>query len=175
MFLALLCCSAGPCHAANSAPGEYQVKAVFLFNFAQFVTWPPTAFADPQAPLCIGVIGDDPFGPLLDDVVRGETVQQRPLIVRRIQSPAEISSCHVLFVSRSESARLDDIVRTAQAYAVLTVGEDDYFAVRGGMIRFVLERNKIRFRINAGAAKAAGLVISSNLLRSATIVSTGGN
>ena len=65
--------------AQTPRASEYQIKAVFLFNFAQFVDWPPGAFPDSTAPLVIGVLGDDPFGPYLDETVRGETVRGRPL------------------------------------------------------------------------------------------------
>src|SRR5689334_16419660 len=88
---------------------EYQLKAVFLFNFTQFVEWPPQAFADANSPLVIGVLGDDPFGAYLDETVRGETVNGRPLTVQRYASVEEASKCHVLFISHSEAARQADI------------------------------------------------------------------
>ena len=72
--------------AGAAAPTEYQVKAVFLFNFSQFVDWPPASFADGRSPLVIGVLGRDPFGATLDEIVRGETVNGRPLVVRRYES-----------------------------------------------------------------------------------------
>jgi hypothetical protein len=159
--------------AQTSSTREYQVKAVFLFNFAQFVDWPPAAFSDPQSPLVIGVLGKDPFDGALDDAVRGETVNARPLEVRRFKSVEEIRDCHVLFISGSESAHLDRILGALKGRNILTVGDTDGFAERGGMIRFVIEKNKVRFRINLDSAKAAGLTISSKLLRPAEIVTSG--
>src|ERR1700741_2837366 len=89
--------------SAQTASREYQVKAVFLFNFAQFVDWPPAAFSGADAPLVIGILCDDPFGPYLDETVRDEKVADRPLEIQRYRRVDEIRTCHVLFISRSET------------------------------------------------------------------------
>jgi hypothetical protein len=159
--------------AAVAAPTEYQVKAVFLFNFSQFVDWPPQAFSDARAPLVIGVLGADPFGADLDEVVRGETVNGRPLLVRRFRRVEEIKDCHILFIGGSERARLEQILQALQGRSILTVSDDEDFARRGGMIRFTTDKNRIRLGVNLEAAVTAGLTISSKLLRPAEIVRTG--
>jgi hypothetical protein len=159
--------------AQGSVAPEYQVKAVFLYNFAQFVEWPASAFPDSAAPLVICVLGEDPFGPYLDETVRGEAVQAHPLIVQRSSRVEEIRSCHILFVGRQEQDRLDEILDTLQGRSALTVSDADDFAKRGGMIRFVTDRNRIRLRINLEAARDAHLTLSSKLLRPAQIVRTG--
>lgn len=151
--------------AQTSISPEYQVKAVFLFNFAQFVDWPAKAFPEPQAPMIIGVLGNDPFGAYLDETVRGEKVKDRPLVVQRYRRVGEIKTCHVLFISRSETDRLEQILASVKGRNILTVGDAEDFALRGGMIQLVTEKNKIRMRINLEAVKAAGLTISSKLLR----------
>lgn len=100
-------CLLAPLVSAQAAAlQEYEVKAVFLFNFTQFVDWPPAAFPDAQAPLTIGVLGDDPFGDFLDETVRGEKSNSRPIVIRRYRRVEEVGPCHVLFISRSESHRL---------------------------------------------------------------------
>jgi uncharacterized protein DUF4154 len=149
---------------------EYQVKAVFLFNFAQFVGWPAGAFPDSVAPMVIGVLGNDPFGPYLDETVRGEKVHGHSLEVHRYRNIEEITTCHILFISPSRERRLEDVLGNLKNRAILTVGDDLGFARRGGMIRFVSEKSKIRMRINVAAATAANLTISSKLLRAAEIV-----
>jgi hypothetical protein len=165
---------AGPKAAAQPAVSrEYQVKAVFLFNFAQFVDWPAGTFPSAQAPLVIGVLGNDPFDGFLDDTIRDEKVNDHPLVVQRYQRVEQIGACHILFISQSESGRLDRILARLKDRNILTVGDEEDFARRGGMIRFVTENNKIRLRINMDAAKAAELTISSKLLRPAKIVTTG--
>jgi len=157
--------SSGPRLCGQTASPEYQVKAVFLFNFAQFVDWPPKAFPDAQSPLVISVLGDDPFGSYLDETVRGEKANGRPLAVQRYRRTSDIKTCHVLFISRSETDHLDQIFGSLRGRNILTVGESEDFALRGGMIQFIKEKNKIRMRINLEAVRAANLKISSKLLQ----------
>ena len=164
--------------AAAQAPlpppvAEYQVKAVFLFNFAQFVDWPEQAFKDDQAPIVIGVLGEDPFGSYLDEVVQSEKIGGRALVVRRYRRGEDVAGCHIPFVSPSSAAQLERVLADLHGQSVLTVGDVDNFCRRGGMVRFIKEKGKIHLRINVEAAKAAGLTISSKLLRWATIITTG--
>ena len=160
--------------AASAAPSpEYQIKAVFLFNFAQFVAWPAAAFADAQAPLVIGVLGEDPFGAQLDEAVRDEKIGEHPLQVQRYRRVDDIGACHILFISGSESGQLDKILARLKGRSVFTVGDTETFNRAGGMVRFVTENKKIRLRINVEAAKAVDLVISSKLLRPVMIFNSG--
>jgi hypothetical protein len=153
---------------------EYQLKAVFLFNFAQFVEWPPAAVPDSQAPLVLGILGSDPFGRILDETVRGEHLGARPFVVRRYRRVDDVEACDILFISQSEDDRLDEILTRLRERPILTVGDRDGFAARGGMIHFVTDKRRIRLRINLAAVQAAHLTISSKLLRAAEIVVPGG-
>jgi len=155
--------------AAPTAASEYALKAVFLFNFTKYVEWPATAFSDAQAPFVIGVLGDDPFGSVLDETVRGEKVNGRVLIIRHYSSKEEIKDCQILFISASEAGQLEQITATLKGRSVLTVGDFDKFTDRGGMIGLTMEKNKIHLKINLETAKAANLTISSNLLRVAEV------
>ena len=157
-------------HRRRYRSREYQVKAVFLFNFAQFVDWPVSAFAEESTPLMICVLGDDPFGTYLDDLVRGEQVNNRRLTVQRFRTPEDAKGCQVLFVSRSESGNLTKALASGREMNALTVSDVDGFAAQGGIIQLTTESGKIRLKINVIAAKALNLVISSKLLRSAEIV-----
>lgn len=159
--------------AYGAAPTEYEVKAVFLFNFTQFVDWPANTFPDPTSPLIIGVLGTDPFGAVLEDAVRGETVNGRPLMVRRYATVDEVAHCHVLFINLQAKERLPQVLQKMRGRSVLTVSDSSEFARSGGVIQFVTIDNKIRLQINLDAAKQANLTISSKLLRPARIVSTG--
>jgi hypothetical protein len=155
----------GDGRAQESQPTEYQIKAAFLFNFAKFVEWPPTAFAEATSPMVLGILGENPFGDDLERIIRGKTVNNRPLVVRTdFHSPGEATNCHILFISTSEKQRLPEILKGLRGASVLTVGETDRFTETGGMINFVVEGSKIRFQINDAAAKGAGLKISSKLL-----------
>lgn len=159
---------------AAAAPSEYQVKAVFLFNFTQFVDWPPEAFPGPDAPFVIGVLGKDPFGAQLDEVVRGETVNGRPLVVERYRNVTEIHNCNILFIGGTEAGHLEEILAGLKGRSILTVSDADAVGQSGVMIRLVTQSNRIRLRIDVGAAKAGNLTISSKLLRPAEIVGGGG-
>lgn len=153
--------------AQSAASKEYQVKAAFLYNFFQFVEWPPDAFPQAQSPLVIGIIGDDPFGSSLNEIVSGEKVNNRPLVIQHYHRPEEIKVCHILFVCQSESPEMKDLIAGLKNRNILTVSDIEGFTKAGGIIRFVTENNKIRFRINTEAARAANLEISSKLLRAA--------
>lgn len=148
-----------------------QLKAAFLLNFGQFVKWPPEAFTNDDSPVIIGILGADPFGPLLDELVRSEKVEKRRLEVVRFRRVEDIKTTHVLFIGASETSRIEEILRALDGKPILTVGETEGFARRGGMIRFLTENRKIRLRINLEAARENQIQISSKLLRPAEIVS----
>lgn len=174
MFAVLVCLAGATLLPANPAsPSEYQIKSVFLFNFAQFVEWPSSSFTEPREPLVIGILGEDPFGSYLDETVQGETTHDRPLVVRRFRLVEDIKNCHILFISQSEEARVEKILASLKGRRILTVGDCDAFAQRGGMIRLVTENNKIRLQINLDSVKAEDITISSKLLRPAEIVGNG--
>ena len=162
--------SASVWSATNPSTPEYQLKAVFLFNFTQFVEWPPAAFGDAQSPMSICVLGTDPFGPYLDEVIQGEKINGRTLLVEHIKQNDDIGRCHILYVSRSEEPRIEQILKQLDDHSVLTVSDIEGFAEKGGVIGFFTAGSKIRFRINVASAKRADLTISSKLLRPAEIV-----
>ena len=174
----ILCAAFGLTFLAHSAsaiaeaPTEYQVKAVFVFNFSHFVEWPSQAFTAPDEPFVIGILGDDPFGSRLDEAVRGELINSHPLVVRRFHHIDEVGNCRILFIDRSEGAQLSHVLAALDHRSTLTVSDVDGASEHGIMVQFVTENNRIRLRINVDSARAAGLTISSNLLRPAEIVST---
>jgi len=163
VVLALIAASlqAGP---DGTPVGEYQLKAVFLFNFAKFVEWPPQAFGDARDPFNICVLGDNPFGSSLDDAVRGKTVANRPIAIRLISSPQQARTCQILFVSASERKRMRGILEALQHCCVLTVGDTDDFTANGGIVQFKVRDAHVRIEIDAEAAQRANLRISSKLL-----------
>jgi len=158
--------------SAQAAPAaEYRVKAAFLLNFLHFVEWPPETFANANAPIVICVIGDDPFGDALEQTVEGEAVGQRRIVVRRARTIAEVPPSQLVFISRSEGGRLDDVFAAlGSATPVLTVSDIDHFAGRGGIIGFLLDRNRVRFEIDRSAAQRRHLKLSSQLLSLGRIV-----
>ncbi len=174
LFAFVLTCLVAVQAEIKTAPPskEYQVKAVFLFHFAQFVHWPPAAFSNPQQPLIIGVLGTDPFGDFLDAVVKGEKIGARPIVVKRCGKIEDATDCNILFVSGSDPRKMQELFQALKNKPVLTVGESDDFAQTGGMIRFATEDAHLRLKINLKAVQDADLSISSKLLRLADIVAS---
>jgi hypothetical protein len=168
LLLAVVCAACIFVYGGDSQTfKEYDLKAVFLYNFTQFVEWPPEAFANESAPIVIGVLGEDRFGGSLDETVRNEKVRNRRLVVQRYLRVEDIQTCHILFISRSETRRLDQILEKLKlrGKSILTVGESEGFTQQGGIIGFTTEQNRIRLRINMEAARMANLIMSSKLLR----------
>ena len=152
---------------------EYLIKAGFIYNFAKFVEWPSTAFSQPDSPIMIGVLGTDPFGSVLDRLVEDKKIGARGFVVKRYKwgkDLKDLKECKILFVSASEKAHIDEIVQAVKGLPILMVGETPGFAERGGIIRFTLEDNRVRFEINVDAAHQADLNISSRLLTLAKII-----
>lgn len=169
LFLTALAASK-PLPAQILSPQEYQIRAVFLFNFTQFIEWPTDAFPKKNSPLVIGVLGQDPFGNLLEETVHGEEINGHPLVVQRFSKVEEVETCHILYISLTKSDQLKHVFESLKNQNVLTVGDAANFAKQGGMIRFFTENSKTRIRINLKSTKEADLTISSKLLRLAEIV-----
>jgi len=170
--IAVLALSGLPVEAQVSR--EFQIKAVFLYNFAQFTEWPENAFPNEKSPIVIGIVGPDPFGPTLEETVRGETIQGHPLTVEHYARVADIKACHILFITQPEIRHIDDILKSVKEKPVLTVADTDGAASAAAIIRFVVENNKVHFRINPEAARAANVSLSSKLLRVADASPSGG-
>lgn len=164
--LVILALSASPARAAS----EQEVKAAFIYNFAQFVDWPSKAFESSSSSLVIGVLGSDSVAGALDQAVKNKTVNGRKLIVKRASRVRDLSGCQIVFIGRTEKARAGDVIDAVKGSNVLTIGETEGFARRGGIINFTMQDQKVRFEINVNAARQNGLQVSSKLLRLATII-----
>ncbi len=162
----LALCLASPVSAESSR--EYDLKAVFLYNFATFVEWPESARPPAGEPIIIGILGRDPFGTVLDGIVEGETLRGHPLEVRRYRSAEAALECHILYISASEAPRLAQVLRILKGTPVLTVADIPSFGDAGGIITFSTGA-RVQLHVNSDAAQEAGLSISSKLLRVATV------
>jgi hypothetical protein len=158
--------SAAAARAGDLLPGEYQVKAAFLFNFAKFVEWPSEAFPAPDTPFGLCILGDEPPDADIEFVLKGKKVGPREIHYRRLRTSQELGGCHLLFVGEAATYQLDAVPRDS----ILTVGEAAVFIRRGGVIRFLMEDGRVRFEINPDAALKSRLKISSKLLKLARIV-----
>jgi hypothetical protein len=154
-----------PPAVAAQRPAEYQVKAAYLYGFGRFVEWPAAAGGATDGAFVLCVLGEDPFGRLLDEAAEGAVLKNQPVSVRRIARVEEGGACDTLFVGASEQPRLPRILSVLDGRPVLTVGDSADFARQGGMIGFSMEGSRVRFTVNLAAAQEAGLMLQSELLR----------
>jgi hypothetical protein len=155
--------------SAQSLPlAEYAIKAGLLFNIAKYADWPPEAFSRPDDPIVIGVLGDDPFGELLDRVVRGRLVNGHPFVVRRAGAIAELKGAHLVFVSPARSHTAQECT-ALEGFRILTVGDTRQTALFTAF-NFAVESDKIVFTVDLERAARAGVSISSKLLNLAKAV-----
>ncbi len=173
LALVLTVCLALPPVPAQTSR-EYDLKAVFLYNFASFVEWPESALPAAGDPLIIGVLGRDPFGVLLDEVVAGEKLKGHPLEVRRYRAVDAAQECHILYISSSESWRLTQILRFLRGKPVLTVVDMPRRVESDAVITFTTGA-RVELHVNQAAAERAGLSISSKLLRVSSVVGWSGS
>jgi hypothetical protein len=166
IFILLLCAVTGT-SAKAAPPTEYEVKAAFIHNIAQYVEWPETARGGSALTLC--VLGQNPFDGALV-ALRGKAVVGKVWQVEPATRQSDLRKCHLLFIAASESANLDAILGGIKGAAVLTLGDSNGYAARGVMVNFYLEQNRVRFEINQAAALGGGFKISSQLLKLARIV-----
>jgi hypothetical protein len=142
-----------------STVGDAQVKAAFLFNFTRFIEWP----APSDGPLVIGVGGDVGFADIVSQTVSGRSVNGREFQTRRLALGDDPSGCHVVFVGVMRPHDASELLKRIRG-PVLTVGDTVQFLRDGGIVRFYVDNNKVRFEISRKNAEAAGLKISSHLL-----------
>lgn len=154
---------------------EYLIKAGYIYNFAKLVEWPASAFAQPDSPIVIGIVGTDPFGPIIDKVLEGKKVNGHSFVIKRLKPTADVKECHILFVGTSLGPHVADTIRLTRGTPILTISEIPGFADRGGIINLTLEQNKVRFEVNVDAAKQADLNISSRLLVLAKVIQQPGD
>ena len=154
-------------HPFDQITPAYQVKAAFIYNFSQFVDWPPSAFDGNQSPFVIGILGENPFGNYLEELVKDEMAGTRNIVIKKYRDVDDVRNCNILYINIPNAA---EAVRALHNKSILTVSDADNFARDGGMVRFVTQSNKIKLQINPAAARAVNISISSKLLRVADIV-----
>ena len=155
--------------AQETRPTEVQVKAAYIYNFGKFIRRSPDRGALPD-PFQICILGKDPFGPVLDSTVAGETIDGKKITVSRLSSQEAAGQCGILFIGASEEGRLAQILATALRLNVPTVSDIRNFADRGGMIGLVKQQDRIRFEVNLNTADQSHLLLSSELIKVATRV-----
>ncbi len=150
---------------------EYPIKAAFLYNFGNYVTWPEEAFSGPQAPFVVGIFGGNPFGDSLDRIAAAKRIGGRRIVFEELSADSSPDRCQILFITRKASrANVAAVLAKVRNKPVLIVGESPDFARRGGCVNFIVEGNKTRFEINPAEAKRRQLAVSAKLLSLARLV-----
>ena len=144
-----------------------QTKARFLDTFARYVDWPKETFTTSRNALVIGVLGEDPFGKLLDATLENRKFNQQPIQCARFQRVEDVRACQVLFIAEPDPSRLKQILVRLRGKNILTVSDADGFLDQGGQIQFVLDERRLKFEVNLDAVRKAGLDLDANLLRAA--------
>ena len=153
----------------TATASEYQIKAVFIYNFTHFVNWPERAFDSQYDSFVIGIIGNDPIARYVETAIANERVGSHVLRFERYNSIKEIDKCHILYVASKDPDEIKEILKSVEGKNILTVGDTPNFVRWGGMIRFYTEEGRIRLQINNTIAKEEELKISSKLLRVAQV------
>ncbi|PTY08170.1 hypothetical protein DB347_00865 [Opitutaceae bacterium EW11] len=149
---------------------EQELKAAALYQVLHFTRWPPERMGAPDSPLVVGVFGENRFAPLLQELVKQEKVSGHPVIITRCFTVESAAACHAVFVSGAEDRTTERLLAHMQGRGVLTVGDNELFAERGGSVCLTVRDDRIRVLVNLGAARRDGIVLSSKLLRLAEIV-----
>lgn len=155
---------------AQKAASIDDVKAAFVYQFANFVTWPDDVFTDPAQPITIGILGNETVAKVLRESVRDKRIGDRQIVVRELTTPQEALECQIVFLDPSDAARVDAYLAVLVGKAILTVSDDNNFTEEGGIIKLYEQQNKLRIEINVDEAARSNLTVSSKLLSLAKVV-----
>jgi hypothetical protein len=155
---------------AQGASTEAEVKAAFVYNFLKFVDWPSSSGPRPDRPLTIAIVGEGSVADATASLLEGKRVSVHPLHVVRVKPGSPLPEVHAVFITGAEQKEAQRTLARMAGAPVLTIGDDEHFAARGGMIGLYVEDRRVRFEVNTDAADAQGLRVSSRLLALARLV-----
>jgi hypothetical protein len=165
-----LSCGGQSVSAQDNGSLEKAVKATYLYKIGTFVGWPDFAFASPSSDVQLCIVGDDPFGALLDGAVQGQQVDGRTVVIRRMQIAESDSRCHIMFISGSSAQSVEDGLKAMSGTPTLTITDSARDSRAKGIVHFVIRDNRVRFEIDEQVAAASRLTISSKILSIAVSV-----
>ncbi len=150
--------------AQTKSINENQLKAAFIYNFTRFINWPPQSFTDAESPFIIGIFGEDRLSTHLNLLIKGEKLNNRPIIIKTYSSAQKIGACHILFISSQSASEIKNQLWYINRKSTLTVSDMPNFAKTGGIIGFYKVQNKLKLQINMYEVKHSELIFSSKLL-----------
>jgi len=146
---------------------EYHLKAVYIYNFSQYLTWPQDT---PSDNFIIAVIGQSEIIIPLNEIATKEKVGTRNIVIRQFRTVGDIEFCHILFIPKTTKTLLPHILTKVKNTNILLISENEGFARQGTAINFVFVENKIKFEINQQTLEQVGIDASSQLLRLAILI-----
>ncbi|MDE2389567.1 MAG: YfiR family protein [Betaproteobacteria bacterium] len=166
-LLWLCCVSLSAYSPATHAeqPSEYRLKVAFLYNFIAYTEWPERQSLN----LNFCIYGDDPFGEHLQHI-RGKKTSEQEIVIRYSKAIEELTSCQVVFISRSMVHDLSTILNQLNDKPILTVSDSPDASRKGVVINMSIKEGKVAFEANIASTKRNGLKLSSQLLRFASEV-----
>jgi hypothetical protein len=167
LLLLVTACNAKLAIAQSSGPSQFDVQAVYLFDFAKFVRWPA---GSETGPIVLCVAAESSYTANLKKIIAGERIDNRALVVQPVQRPADEAGCHILFIGAAAKDRLDSLLTATAGHSTLTVSDVPGFLDHGGMINFLVIDNRVRFSIDLRPVQRSGISLSSELLKVAVRV-----
>ncbi len=146
----------------DAAVLERRVKGALLYRFIAYVEWPESAFATPDSPFVIGILGNDALAAELQAFTAGRAAGKRPITVRRLRPSDGVKDLHLLFISASEAQHLERAARGAGSLLIVT--ESPGALQQGSVINFTIVNDQVRFEISLDSARSRNLRLSSRLL-----------
>ena len=155
---------------------EYELKAAYLERFTRFIEWSPESdIYITSKPFLITVLGDNPFGDILNKMYSKQKIKDKKVIIKYISNIDDLGKCHLLFIATSAKSQIIKTIKTIQNKPIITVSQSPGMAEQGVMINLFNEDNTIRYEINNKSIRNAGLKVSHLLLQKARIVDTPGD
>lgn len=154
---------------AQRPASEYAVKASFIFNVANFVEWPASAFASGNAPLKVAVVTAHPV-PDFAAALQGKAIRGHAVVVEQFATADRLEGSHVVFVTSDAVSQVRAMLKTADGRPVLTMVEADAETPGGAVVSLGIVQARLAFSVNLDAADAAGLQMNPNLLKLAKSV-----
>lgn len=151
---------------------ELGIKAAFIYNFIQFVSWPEGETTDDNESIVIGLINvaddEEAFNQIKGKEVAGRKIVIKKLTINKDSKQDwenEFKKCQVLFFYAVDRVILSQMMNNLKGWPILVVGQQSGFLEQGGIINFIKEKDKIRFEVNLVAASNSNLTIRSKLLK----------
>ncbi len=157
--------------ASLRADDPVTTKSTMIWNIAKFIKWPAAAFENGNGDFVFTILGEDSLAEALAANMSTRTLATRPVFVRVVGRPQDVTGSQIVYVATSARARLPEVLRLLHNGPVLTLADSPGFIADGGMVDFTLERDgQVRFEIHQVRTEKAGLKVSAKLLAIAHVV-----